>query len=193
VTGGDVSASSIAGSISELDGCREGGIARKSKKAASDSRRGESSITINRHRASQNSISDSIQPRLSLEWTPFKQKGNHVVETQGNYAVHELKIKLNDEQDLNKSLEGQLQAAEDHIADLEQKLKDAGSTLTGAILQDRDDQIRKQQHVIENLTEQLGKVEDKRNHLRKQFQESELKVWQLEREIGRLEHRDAGC
>ena len=93
------------------------------------------------------------------------------MENPGNDAVHELKLQLSDEQDLNKSLEGQLQAAEDHIADLEQKLEDADSTLTAAILQDGDDQIRKQQHVIKNLREQLGRVEDERNHLRKQFQE----------------------
>ena len=128
----------------------------------------------------------------SLESTPFKQEEIHVVKNQGNDAVHELKIQLNDGQNLNKSLEGQLRAAEDHIADLEQKLEDANSTLTAAILQDEDEQIRKQQRVIRNLREQLDTVEDERKRLRKQFQESELKVWQLKRAVGRLEHRDAG-
>ena len=42
--------------------------------------------------------------------------------------------------------------------------------------------------MIENLKEQLDKMEDERNHLRQQFRESETKVWELEGQIRDLRH-----
>lgn len=105
-------------------------------------------------------------------------------------TVAQLEVELNHAKDLYTGHQADLEDAAARIQDLEEQLKNTKAQLKESILEDQSEEILKQKRIVENLQRQLEEVESERDHLRKQFRESEATVWTLESEVRRLQHRE---
>lgn len=115
--------------------------------------------------------------------------------TKEPYTSAELEIRLSNEKNLNKGYQTELKNACTRIEDLEQKLSDANARLKEFIVKDQAEELIKQRRIIKQLQQLLEEVETERDRIRKQFRDSESKVWELERELCGSRHhkRLAAC
>jgi len=115
---------------------------------------------------------EPIQP-VTLQSAPSSPKESLAVAEEWTCSTHELALRTD--------LLVRLQVAENRIGELDRELKDARRKLKEHILQDQSEEIQMQRHVIGNLKAELSDVEEERDALRKQFLESDTRVYELER------------